>query len=189
MSPESFITIYGWAAVLSAAATLLTFISGILFFSRLKWIGKLNDLFSIFQVMLMIPLVFFFNQLITPPSYSTRVISSLFGLGGMLTSAYGQIRLMLSQIDFDQSLRYFPAGGAIGFWLIMVNIFSSGSRALPSTLIWVGVAAGMGYLLVVGGLVKGGKHDPIFYVGSFLHGICYPIWGMWLGNLILASPG
>ena len=181
--------IYGWSAGLSAAATILTFLTGILFFAGAKWIGKINDLFSVFQVLLMIPLIFFFNQLITPPSYSTRIISSLLGLGGILVSAYGQIRLLLNQIDFEQSLKYFPAGGAIGFWLIMVNITLIGARALPTALIWIGIAAGFGYLLLIGGFIKGGQKDPLFYGGSLLLGVCYPAWGIWLGRLILASLG
>jgi len=184
---DSIFIIYGWSAILSAAATMLTFNTGILFFTGAKWIGKTNDLFSVFQVLLMIPLIFFFNQLITPPSTSTRIISSLFGLGGILVSAYGQIRLLLNQIDFEQSQRYFPAGGAIGFWLIMVNRSLIGARALPTVLVWIGIAAGLGYLLIMGGFIKGGQKDPLFYGGSLLLGIGYPVWGFWLGKSILES--
>ena len=187
MTPAVNISIYGWAAVLSAATTILTFVSGILFFSGAKWIGKLNDLFSIFQVLLMIPLIFFFNQLITPPSYSTRILSSVFGLGGILVSAYGQIRLLTNKISFEESQKFFPAGGAIGFWLIMVNVSLIGARTLPTVLVWIGIAAGVGYLLIAGGFIKGGQRDPLFYAGSFLLGICYPGWGFWLGKILLES--
>lgn len=187
MHTDLNLIVYGWAAILSAAATILTFISGILFFAGVKWIGKLNDVFSVFQVLLMIPLILFFNQLITPPSFLPRLISIMFGLGGIMVSAYGQIRLLLNQIDFEQSQKYFPAGGAIGFWLIMVNISMIGARTLPPILVWIGIAAGIGYLLVVGGFIKGGQEDPIFYGGSFLLGICYPVWGIWLGKIILES--
>ena len=187
MNPNLTFFIYGWSAIMSGIAVLLTFITGILFFAVGKWFGKINDLFSVIQVLLMIPLVFFFNQLITPPRYSTRIISSLFGLGGILVSASGQIRLLLNQIDFEGSLKYFPAGGVIGFWLIMVNLFSIGSRSLPNPLIWIGIAAGVSYLLIVGGFLKGGQKDPLFYGGSLLLAISYPVWGFWLGKLILAS--
>lgn len=187
MSTLSILLIYGWSAILSAVATILTFLTGALFFAGAKWLGKLNDLFSVFQVILMIPLVFFFNQLITPHSYVTLIISSLFGLGGILFSAVGQIRLLLDKIDFEESLKYFPAGAAMGFWLIMVNVYSRGSGELPAGLIWAGIGAGIGYLLIVGGFLKGGQKDPIFYGGSLLLGICYPIWGIWLGRLILGS--
>jgi len=187
MSQNLSLAIYGWSAIFSAAATILTFITGILFFAGARWIGRSNDLFSVFQVLLLVPLIFFFNQLITPPSYSTRILSSIFGLGGILFSAYGQIRLLAGRIDFEESQKFFPAGGAIGFWLIMVNVFSSGSGALPDMLIWVGIAAGAGYLLVAAGFLKGGENDLLFYGGSLLLGICYPVWGIWLGKLILQS--
>jgi len=154
MTPTVNISIYGWSAHLSAAATILTFVTGILFFSGGKSFGKINDLFSVFQVLLMIPLVFFFSQLITPPSFLARFISSAFGLGG-----------------------------------ILVNVSLIGARTLPTALIWIGIAAGVGYLLIVGGFIKGGQRDPIFYGGSLLLGVCYPIWGIWLGKLILVSLG
>lgn len=180
-------SIYGWAAILSAAAAIPTFITGILFLTGAKWVGKSNGLLSVFHVLLMIPVVFFFNQLITPPSVSTRIISSSFGLGGILVFASGQIRLLTNQIDFEGSQKYFLAGGAIGFWLIMVDLVSIGSRALPNPLLWVGIAAGVGHLLRAGGFLKGGQQDPLFYGGSFLLAVCYPTWGFWLGNLILRS--
>jgi len=189
MTPTVNISIYGWSAHLSAAATILTFVTGILFFSGGKLLGKINDLFSVFQVLLMIPLVLFFNQLITPPSFLARFISSAFGLGGILVTAYGQIRLLANKINFEESQKFFPAGGAIGFWLIMVNVSLIGARTLPTALIWIGIAAGVGYLLIVGGFIKGGQRDPIFYGGSLLLGVCYPIWGIWLGKLILVSLG
>ncbi len=154
MTPTVNISICGWSAHLSAAATILTFVTGILFFSGGKSFGKINDLFSVFQVLLMIPLVFFFSQLITPPSFLARFISSAFGLGG-----------------------------------ILVNVSLIGARTLPTALIWIGIAAGVGYLLIVGGFIKGGQRDPIFYGGSLLLGVCYPIWGIWLGKLILVSLG
>jgi len=187
MTPVLNISVYGWAALLSAAATILTFVSGILFFSGAKWIGKLNDLFSVLTVLLMIPLVFFFNQLLTPPNLLARFVSSAFGLGGILVSAYGQINLLANRISFEESQKFFPAGGAIGFWLIMVNVSMIGARTLPPVLIWVGIAAGVGYLLIVGGFIKGGQQDPLFYGGSILVGICYPVWGFWLGKILLES--
>jgi hypothetical protein len=187
MRLTSIIQIYGWAAYLSAGATILTFLTGILFFSFGKWFGKINDLFSVFQVLLMIPLVVLFNQLMTSPSYSSRILSSLFGLGGILITAYGQIRFITGRIDFEGSLKYFLAGGAIGIWLIMVNLYSIGLGELTGALVWIGMVAGLGYLLVVGGFLKGGQRDPVFYTGSAMLGICYPVWGFWLGRIILSG--
>jgi hypothetical protein len=71
--------------------------------------------------------------------------------------------------------------------LIMVNVFLICARTLPTALIGIGIAAGVGYLLIVGGFIKGGQQDPLFYGGFLLVGICYPAWGFWLGKIILES--
>ena len=187
MTQETGILFYGWAAYLSAAAAILTFFTGRLFFWTGKGFGKLNDLFSIFQFILTIPLIFLFNQLMTPPRVITIILSSAMGLGGIIFSAAGQIRLLVGQIDFEGSQKYFPAGGAIGFWLMMANLSAAGSPELPGGLIWTGLGAGLGYLLVAGGFLKGGHSAPIFISGSILLGILYPTWAIWLGNLLIAS--
>lgn len=178
--------VYGWSAHLSAAATILTLVTGLLFSSGKKF-GKINILISLIQFLLMVPLVFFFNQLITPPSFLARLISSIFGLGGIIFAAYGQTRLLANKISFEESQKFFPAGGAIGFWLIMSNVSMIGARTLPNALIGFGIAAGVGYLLIVAGFIKGGQRDPLFYGGSLLLGIFYPVWGFWLGKIILES--
>ena len=115
MAPVIYTSVYGWAAYLSAASTILTFVTGILFFSVDKRFGKINDLFSVIQVLLMIPLVFFFNQLITPPSFLARFISSAFGLGGILVSAYGQIRLLAKKINIEESQKFSRQGEQLVF--------------------------------------------------------------------------
>ena len=42
--------VYGWFAILSAVFTVLTFVSGVLFFTIGEKFGKANDIFSVFQV-------------------------------------------------------------------------------------------------------------------------------------------
>lgn len=179
--------IYSWAAILSAAATALTFIVGIQFFSGENKITKLADVFVAMQFLLMIPLVLFFDRLITPPTFLGRLVSAVFGLGGIVVSAYGQIRLLANRISFEESQKFFPARAAIGFWLIMVNFSLVGTRTLPPALIWIGIVAGVGYLLIAGGFGKRGQRAPLSYGGSYLLGICYPAWGFWLGKIIFES--
>ncbi len=187
MNPQFKILIYGWSAYLSSAAVILTLITGSQFFSVGRKHGIMNGLFSILQVLLLIPLVFLFNQYIVPPKFFPMLISSALGLGGILVSAFGQIRLLIGKINSEESLKFFPAGGAIGFWLIMSNFASFGSNELPAILIWIGIAAGAGYLLTAAGFLKGGQQDPLYHTGALLLSLCYPIWGLWLGRLILAS--
>ena len=62
MDKTSLLQIYGWLAYFSAAAAILTFITGILFFTIGKPFGKINDISSVFQMLFMIPLAFMFYQ-------------------------------------------------------------------------------------------------------------------------------
>jgi hypothetical protein len=177
----------GWAAILSAVATLGTFVTGILFFSLNDRFGWINDLFSVLQVLLMVPLVMLFDALSIPSSILPRIACTFLGLAGMLITAFGQISLLAGKIDFEGSGKYILAGGAIGLWLIAVNLSALNWGNFPAGLLWLGAAAGLGYLITLVGFVIGGQESPIFYGGGLILGVCYPIWGIWLGRLLLAG--
>jgi hypothetical protein len=177
--------LYASSAFLSAFATILTLITGILFFTKGGRFGLLNDLSSVFQVISMIPLALYFLLMLRSGSliYSTLVF--ILGLSGMLYALYGQSLLVLRKINFNQSLKYIPAGAAIGVWLITINLTASGFNLIPNMHGWLGVLAGFGYILTVTAfLIFGSKHF-LFYLGSFITGISYPIWAIWLGSIIL----
>jgi hypothetical protein len=163
-------TFYSWCAYLSAAATLLTFITGVLFFTVGEPFGKLNDISSVFQVLLMIPLT----------------MAAIVGIGGMLVTAVGQTLLVLRRIDFQTSLRFTPGGAAIGIWLIAVSLLALVGGYLPQGLVWIGIAAGAGYVATVVGFLMGGQKHPLFYAGGLVMAIGYPIWAIWLGRFLSA---
>lgn len=185
MLNDSLLNFYGWAAYLSAVATIVTFITGILFFYLGERFGKINDLSSIFQVLFMLPLALMFVQLMPAKHLLLGVLAALIGIGGMVVSAYGQSLLVLERIDFQQSLRFFPAGGAIGIWLVIISSTSIVDELLPQPLAWIGVLAGLGYILTVVGFLRGGQRNMLFSLGSLVLVISYPIWATWLGRLLL----
>ena len=178
---------YGWCAYLSAAATVLTFLTGILFFTVGEPFGKINDTFSVFQLLLMIPLAVMFVQLPATSHLLPALIATVLGIGGMLLLAVGQSLLVIGHIDFEGSLKFLPAGAAIGIWLILASSLAMVSELLPQLLAWIGVVAGAGYILTVAGFLKGGQQDPLFYLGSLVLGIGYPVWAIWLGQLLLSG--
>lgn len=175
---------YAWFAYLSAAATVVTFITGILFFTIGKPFGKINDISSVFQVLFMIPLAYILARMLPARYLSLGMIAGIIGVVGMFTSAIGQSLLVFGRIDFQGSLKFFPAGGAIGIWLISISLLGNTSGLLPRLYIWLGILAGIGYLLTVIGFLRGGQESTLFYSGAFILGICYPIWGIWLGRLL-----
>lgn len=181
--------VYGWIAYLSAAATLLTLITGILFFTVGKRFGepagKINDVASVFQVLLMIPLAILFVQGL--PSAILGWLAAVVGILGMLISAFGQSLLIFGRIDFEGSTRFFPAGGAIGVWLMAICALAMSTGQLPPLMTWIGILAGAGYIATVIGFLWGGQGNALFYIGGFVLGIAYPAWAIWLGRLLLSG--
>jgi hypothetical protein len=174
-------------ALLSAAATILTFITGILFFAVGGRFGKINDICSVFQMLLMVPLTILFLRAlpIHPPAIGVAV--ALVGVLGMLTAALGQTLLVFGRIDFQTSVKFFPAGAAIGAWLVAISILVVGGASLPAPLAWIGISAGIGYVVMVIGFLLGGQQHVLFYIGSLAVGVGYPFWAIWLGRLLLAN--
>jgi hypothetical protein len=179
--------IYGWFAYLSAAATILTFITGILFFSIGKPFGKINDISSVFQVLFMIPLAIILARTLPARYLTLGLIAAIIGISGMILSTIGQSLLVFGRIDFQGSLKFFPAGGAIGIWLIFVCLLGTGSGLLPPFFTWIGILAGIGYLVTVIGFLRGGQQNMLFYIGALILGISYPIWAFWLGRLLFSG--
>jgi hypothetical protein len=187
MEAKTLLQVYGWLAYLSAAATILTFVTGILFFSVGKPFGRINDISSVFQVIFMIPLAIMFLQLLPSSTRTLGLLAALCGVSGMLISAFGQSLLVFGRIDFQGSLKFFPAGAAIGIWLILVCSLAAANDQLPDLLAWMGILAGIGYIATVVGFLRGGQQNVLFYIGALVLGISYPIWAIWLGRLVLSG--
>ena len=179
------LNIFGWFAILSAAATLATFLTGILFFYVGDQFGKANDIASIFQMLFMLPLTLFFVLVLPAGMKVWASIAGLMGAAGMLFSAYGQGLLVLGKINFERSRDFFPGGAAVGLWLIVIGVWALISGLLLPTLAWFGIAAGAGYILTVIGFLRGGQSSMLFSLGALVLGIAFPVWGIWLGGLLL----
>jgi hypothetical protein len=173
-----------WSAYLSAIATILTFITGILFFTVGGAFGKINDISSIFQVLFMIPLAFALYFLLSPSMRTLGLIAAVIGIAGMLLAAYGQSLLVFRKIDFEGSMKYFPAGAAIGIWLVVTCSFALGDNLFPGGLAWAGILAGLSYIVIVAAFLIKGQQNMVFYIGGLILGISYPLWAIWLGRLI-----
>jgi hypothetical protein len=163
---------------------MLTFIIGILFFTIGKPFGQINDIVSIFQVLFMIPLAILFVQIQPVYPLALRLITAAIGVSGMLVSAFSQSLLVLGRIDFQESTRFFPAGGAIGIWLILVGFILNSTEAFPNLMVWIGIFAGIGYLLTVIGFWHKEQESIVFVIGAMILGVSYPIWAIWLGKFL-----
>lgn len=184
MDTGLLIFVTSWSAYLSAFATILTFITGILFFTVGGAFGKINDISSVFQVLFMIPLALVLHRLLPLGPRTLGLIAALIGIAGMLLAAYGQSLLVIGKINFEGSMKYFPTGAAIGIWLIATCSFALGDNLFPGGLAWAGILAGLSYIVIVAAFLIKGQQNMVFYIGGLVLGISYPIWAIWLGRLI-----
>jgi hypothetical protein len=180
--------LFGWAALLSAVATLGTAVTGILFFAVNQAFGKVNDIFSVFQVVLMLPVAVAIYTL-TRPGYGWLALLALaVGCIGMTVVAVLQTLLVAGRVGFEQTIaQVLAAGAAIGLWLVVANALALAGGVLPWGLGACGIAAGASYLLAAVGFYRGRQEHPLFYAGSLLMVVGYSVWAIWLGRLLLTG--
>lgn len=179
-------TAAGWSAYLSAFFTVLTFLTAMLFFARGQPFGTINDVSSVLQVLLMIPLALALYSLVPASMRMAGLLAVVLGVLGMLVSALGQSLLVFRRISFETSLKFFPAGAVIGAWLLVTNLLLLIGGIFAPGLTWAGMLAGLGYALTVTGFLIGGQKHPLFYLGGGVLVLSYPIWAIWLGGLLVA---
>lgn len=184
MDTSLLILVANWSAYISAIATILTFITGILFFTIGGTYGKINDISSVFQVLFMVPLALVLYRLLPIGTRMLGLVAALVGIAGMLVAVYGQCLLVFEKIDFDGSMKYFPAGAAIGIWLVVTCAFALSHNLFPTGLAWTGMLAGLSYIVIVLAFLIRGQQNMVFYIGGLVLGVSYPVWAIWLGNLI-----
>ena len=180
--------IIGWAAIVSAAATLGTLITGILFFAVNEKFGKANDILSVVQVVFMLPVAMAMYRLTRSGSRVLALTALAVGSIGMIIVAVLQILLVLRAVSFKLTIgAVLAAGAVIGIWLILANALALQAGPLPWGLIVFGVAGGVGYLLSAVGFYLGEQQHPLFYSGSALLVVGYVVWATWLGRLLQTS--
>ncbi len=184
MTTTSLFRYAGWSAYVSATATMITFVTAILFFSIGGPFGKINDISSVVQVLFMLPVALVLYRLFRPNTQTLSLLAAAVGIAGVMVAVVGQGLLVFGVITYQQSLTFFPAGGAIGVWLLLANYLALTNRKLPQGLAWSGLVAGAGYIVTVVGFLLGGQQNPLFYAGGLVLVISYPIWAIWLGRVL-----
>lgn len=186
-TPEVF-RYAGWSAYLSAAATIVGFVTLIVFFSVGGPFGTINDISSSILALSLLPLALALYLLLRPCAALLSLIALIIGICAMLAASILQILLVLRVVKLELTLVAVPATfGVVGVWLLLNSYLALASRTLPSGLAWVGVVAGVGYILVIPGFLLGGQQHPLTAVGGLTAVIGYPIWAIWIGGLLLSG--
>lgn len=185
MSPALLDLFYAWSAFLSAVATLITLVTGILFFARGERFGRINDAASVFQMLLMLPIAAALSRLTRTAGPVLGLLTTLIGITGMLVAATLQALLVFRAVRFEDTLSYvLAAGGAVGLWLVVSNSALLISGDVPAGLALVGIVVGAGYILLAIGWRIGGEKHPLSWAGAGLSILGYSVWAIWLGRLL-----
>jgi hypothetical protein len=188
MMPTDALRYVAWMAYASAAATVVTVATGILFFTVGQPFGTVQDATSALQAFWMLPIavVLFYRLWLDAPVWSA--LATTVGALGMMTSGILQALLVVRLVRFKATLStVLTAGGAIGTWLVAMNILALAGGTFPGGLAWSGIAAGSGYILLVIGFWLGGQGHPLFWGGSLAALVGYATWAVWLGQMALSG--
>ena len=129
MGPSQLNILVGWAAILSAVATLLTLITGYLFFSTGGMFGPVSDPASAFRMLLMLPIAGALYLLTSQATAALALVATAIGVAGMLITAVLQALLVFRAIEYEQTLAAPRVSGSS--W----PIFSPG-RPGPCRAVW-----------------------------------------------------
>lgn len=90
---------FGWAALLSAAATVATLVTAILFFTVGERFGKINDAISVGQMLLMLPVALTFFLLRPAGTTVLALLAVTIGGIGMVVAAMLQVLLVFGIVE------------------------------------------------------------------------------------------
>jgi len=211
MMPAQFV---GWSAILAGLAGLIGFVFLLLFFAleasgifgqgepaKPPLFGTLNDASYIPVALLMLPIALALYQRTRTTAPVVSLLSLAVGLAGLLMLVVCQA-LYVPRII--QTARQSPlialSIGVIGLWLVVENELARRAGSLPAGLGWLGIATGLGMLLMpVVYFVLGGStlaNDPQaglsnpgvmagFALGVLAIGIGWPVWAILAGRSFL----
>jgi hypothetical protein len=178
----------GWSAYASVAATIIGFVTLIAFFAVGEPFGVINDITTVIHALSMVPLAFVLHKLHQRTAPRLSLGALVIGVLAMVTAAALQALLVLRLVKFELTLVAVPvAFGVIGVWLVLNSYLGRGSGTLPSGLIWIGIVAGGAFVLVIVGFLLGGQQHHLAAVGGLTAVICYPVWAVWFGRLLLSG--
>jgi hypothetical protein len=122
--------------------------------------GPLADLSSLFYVAFTIPVVLALHVILRSQGPALSLAAATIGILSLLVLGIFQALLITGTLTYEQ----FPLG-----------------------LIWAGLIAGVGLLLLGVGFWAGGQQSPVSVIGALTSYISYPIWVIWLGRWLLRS--
>jgi hypothetical protein len=176
----------GWSAIVSTIATVVGFVTLIIFFSLGQPWGTFNDFASVILAISLLPvlLALYYLHRQNAPVITLAVL--VVGILALLVAAVYQLLLIFRVIEFAQTAVIVPtAFGLFGAALVVYSALARAHGSLPNGLALLGMAAGVSYVLVIVGFILGGQEHPLTAIGGLSAVITYPIFAIWFGRILL----
>ncbi|MDX1612769.1 MAG: hypothetical protein R3300_00590 [Candidatus Promineifilaceae bacterium] len=188
MNEAAFLRLAGWSAYAAAGAAIISFVALFIFFAVGGFFGPINDLFSVFQMLFLIPVALALHQLLGETAPILSAAALVVGIGAMVVLAGLQAALVAGLVAFEQTLRpVLAVGGVLGLWWLAVGYLSFQHDGLPNGLAWAALVSGASFVAIVVGFGQGGQEHPLAAVGFLIGAVAVPIWSIWLGRLLLGA--
>jgi hypothetical protein len=178
----------GWSAIVSAIATVLGLVTLLIFFAQGEPWGTLNDITSVILAFSLLPVLLKLHRLHRRNAPTISLVASVIGVIAVLVAAVFQMLLIIKVITYAQTAVVVPAAfGLFGASLMVFGSLGRTNKSLPRRLTLLSIIVGAGYVLVIAGIILGGQEHPLTVIGGLAAVICYPIWAIWIGRLLLAG--
>ena len=172
-------------AYLAGTASVLSFLTILIFFAVGGIFGPINDAISVFQFLFLVPVALALYRLLNPYAQTLSFIAAALGITAMLIFAILQALLVFRQVRFEQTFTYvLLMTGTVGVWWLIVSIISLTNSVYPTGLAWVGITAGAASILVLIGFWIGGQQHPLAIIGFLIDMIAIPLWAFWMGKTL-----
>lgn len=159
-SPMRLARVAGWCAYASGVISVFGIVFLVAFFTVGGGFGKLNDIATIVQTILMLPIAFALQRLLRPLGSALSMVSMLLGIAGMLAVIILQILLVVGILTFNQQIgMVLPAFLVILAWFVINAYLGRSIDVLPHSML----------LNILAGLFIG-----------------YPVWGYLVGRRLLS---
>ena len=194
----------GWTAIGSVAAWLLQFVFlGLMFFIATSPFGFLSDISYMLGALLTLPFILAFYLLYRTEQGMLSLLALLIGIAGVIIINMSQFRLVTKQLTLKQNMPQVALGtGLIGLSILLFSLLGKWNAQFPSGFTWLGIAVGammaMGIFValffgkelfaMMSGNLDWSNSNPfmlLVFVANFLSQVAYPVWGIWLGRMLL----
>lgn len=187
MTDVEFARVAGVSAWVAAAMTVVGAATLMLFFSRGGRWGTWNDASSVVLMLAMIPVALVLTVIALEVVTTLALVIGAIGISAMLVLAVLQALLVAGRVTYEQTkVAVLSLGSVVGVWYLLTAI-ATGSTDLPDGLRLAAAVAGLGFIAVGIGFLRGGEQDRLAQVGGLILFVASLAFLVWLGALLLGG--